>query len=152
MPISLPSKKLIQKSKLVKAIDPEETLQISKNGRIKNKFYPTVDECEYWFKIINKEVFESILPDFDDIIIKRLRGAWAYCPMYFSIPDKEIIAELEMNNYVKNHTHFLNVLAHEMVHLYQAHTYRDSNHGPTFYEWRPRFQEFGLFLESRKGY
>jgi hypothetical protein len=45
--------------------------------------------------------------------------------------------------------HFIEVLAHEMVHQYQAEMQNRMDHGRTFWAWREKFARFGIRLRMR---
>ena len=46
----------------------------------------------------------------------------------------------------------LGVLAHEMVHVYEAVYYDKMTHGPTFFAFREDFHKAGLELSGNAGY
>ena len=45
--------------------------------------------------------------------------------------------------------HFIEVLAHEMVHQYQVEQQNRIDHGPTFWAWRDKFSKFNIRLRMR---
>lgn len=58
-------------------------------------------------------------------------------------------AHLALNDWYPSKNLFLNILAHEMVHVHQHQTGVVVNHGKTFWEWRKRFRLNGLSLAVR---
>jgi hypothetical protein len=59
---------------------------------------------------------------------------------------------LSMTNRFPNKKIFIEVLAHEMVHLFQflhaspPFSYRSVSHGKTFHAWKSTFEKHGLRL------
>jgi hypothetical protein len=59
---------------------------------------------------------------------------------------------LSITNRFPNKRVFVEVLAHEMVHLFQflhaspPFSYRAVSHGKTFHAWKPTFESHGLRL------
>ena len=102
-----------------------------------HKFHPSLAGCDFWFSIINDEVFCNKLNpiNFD---IRRLRGVWGYYDDETGI--------ITLSNVFTSKELFLNVLAHEMVHVYQHQQGMDLSHGDTFWEWREKFKRNGLVL------
>lgn len=107
-----------------------------------HKFYPTLDACNLWFSITNDEVFSNKLVPIT-FSIKRLRGSWGYYDA-----DKGENGTLILTTWFSSKELFLNVLAHEMVHVYQHQFNQPIGHGKSFWEWRKRFKRNGLTLAS----
>lgn len=154
MPIVHPSKYMVKKSKVAKTIvrfrSQKEMFKREKdefkNDKFANKFYVDEKLVKKWFNIINREIFKNKLEMFDVVRIGHLRAMWGEC--YAEWWDNEMsYSRLKLNHYMKNRVHFINVLAHEMVHLYEATFHKKITHGPTFYEWRPRLAKYGIWLE-----
>ena len=51
-----------------------------------------------------------------------------------------------------NRNFFITILAHEMVHVYEAVYYDKMTHGPTFFAFREDFHKAGLELSGNAGY
>ena len=79
----------IGKSKLVRELSANHP---------KAKYVPTIDETRLWFKIINREIFEGVLPDFRNIEIRRRHGLWAECSGNTEKHTKEKYASLSLNH------------------------------------------------------
>lgn len=105
-----------------------------KTELIAEKFYPTKKIVREWYEIINIEVFKNRLT-VPKISVRRLRGTWAG---YDGI--------LTMTNWFPSKHIFLNVLAHEMIHVYQHQYEQPSGHGPSFWAWKKPFKRNGLYL------
>ena len=113
----------------------------------KASYYPTKEGTIMWFHIINRYVFDTQLTPFENIVIKRMNNWWA-CVRH----DDEIKLPLDLDLHMKfpNKLHFVNVLAHEMVHKWQLEINRDTGwHNKHFYSWRPKFLENGLILTRK---
>jgi len=44
---------------------------------------------------------------------------------------------------------FINILAHEMIHVYEFTKYQRMTHGPKFFEWKPLFAQHGILLAKK---
>lgn len=127
-----------KKSKLVKAMN-EEWLG-------SEKFIPTLEDCNHWFRIINKEIFDGeITVKFDEIEIRRRHGLWGECIGYTG-EDGEQSYTLSLHNSLKSKQHFIQVIAHEMVHLWEYSVHGTMSHGVLFHGWRDKFEKYGLIL------
>jgi hypothetical protein len=102
-----------------------------------HEFYVTVAACDFWFSVINDEVFGNKLKPVT-MEVRRLRGVWGYYE-----DDKFLLV---MTDTFPSKNLFLNVLAHEMVHAYQHQQGNVPNHNKTFWDWRKRFARNGLSL------
>lgn len=114
----------------------------------KDTFYPTELQVTMWFRIINKTIFNNELKPFDEIVIKDM-GDWWGC-VYHDDEIKDSWLHLHMHTEFANKLHFVNVLAHEMVHKWQLDINHDTGaHNKHFFSWRPKFKENGLDLNRK---
>jgi len=155
--------KLKKHKKLTKALVKNARYRIKtalvKRAKVKDH-RPTVAQCQSWFAILNKGIFENSLtiPPFE---IKRLKDCWGQCCMswdartikindkYIPTADHPSIAYcIEMNYKFDTWKDFVEVLAHEMIHLWQMTVYKDktANHNKSFFLWRNKFKQFSLGL------
>lgn len=104
-------------------------------------YHPVEDDINLWFRIINQEVFKNSLPEFHEIEIRRRRKVWAQC----IVLDDDTV-KLSMNNKFHNKKQFVNILAHEMVHLWEWTTYETMGHGEKFKSWKPKLDAFDVGL------
>lgn len=103
----------------------------------------------YWFNHINKLVFNNKLPKFKDIIIEEL-----YDKVKFIMAECECFersnpyAHLHVNTTFKNIQFFIQILAHEMVHLYQWIFEGRLNHSKKNFldPWKDKFAAHGIDL------
>lgn len=102
----------------------------------------TMEDCERWFKILNREIFDNELEPLDAIEIGRRKGSYAIYE-YF---EDETYCRILMKDRYRSKKMFVEVLAHEMVHHYQALNDEPVGHGPTFHRWRKKLNKKGLQL------
>ena len=108
----------------------------------KQRFYPTVRDIEEWFVILNRHIFENQLKRFDRVYIRTYNEFHALYQGWEE--DGKTMTQLEMCKYWENKKVFVEILAHEMIHLYQDQHNEPVDHGPTFRRWRERFIKNGL--------
>ena len=125
------------------------------------KFTPTIEQCQSWFRILNRGMFDSNLigPKF---LVRSMKFDWGLCVadwdnrkcrkgtfnqriIPYHVP---IDYRIELHNNYPTWKDFIETLAHEMVHLYQMQVWKDpySNHNSNFYSWRNYFKLHGLRL------
>ena len=124
-------------------------------------FTPTVEQCQSWFRILNRGMFGSNLTQ-PTLVVRRMIYDWGLCIADWDnrkcrkgtfnqriIPYHVPIAyRIELHNRYPTWKDFIETLAHEMVHLYQMQVWKDpySNHNANFYSWRNKFKQHGLRL------
>lgn len=120
----------------IKALDPGTPYRV------------TNDAVKYWFRIINHEVWNDRLPMFNTIQIRPFVRNWAMCIEDTDDPSHtkyRLAIDIEFPSFQL----FLNVLAHEMVHLYQFMQKDDGeHHGDSFWAWEFPLKEHGLLLSD----
>jgi hypothetical protein len=124
-----------KKSKLAKLLSSKEHYE----------YETTVEDCQEWFNVLNRELFDNSLPRIDEIDIRWRRGALAWYDYDEKKPGKGT-AKLLMNKRYKSKQFFIEVLAHEMVHHYQYIYNEEMGHGSSFFKWRDKFNKKGLNL------
>lgn len=122
-----------QHRKMIKELDEH-------NG----KFRPTKQDVEDWFDILNEQIFGNKLPDFTYLRIGRPRNAHAFFTHWH---DKKE-TELWISEYFPSKKLFVEILAHEMIHLFQYHYNEPLGHGPSFWVWRDLFNIKGIDLHK----
>ena len=124
-------------------------------------FTPTVEQCQSWFRILNRGMFgrNLIAPEFK---VRRMIYDWGLCiadwdnrkcragrfnqkVIPYHVPIKY---KIELHNKFPRWKDFIETLAHEMVHLYQMQVWKDpySNHNANFYSWKNYFKQHNLRL------
>ena len=141
---------------------------ITKADQKEGTFCPTPLQAIRAHTIINECIFSNKLSR-PKIYIQKLDDAWGIC--HGDLDDGSYPPFIPRCNYIVlnssfyNWRHFIEVLAHEMVHQYQWDIYRwehqelygremptESNgHGPSFFMWRDRFAQYGLTLKTANG-
>lgn len=107
------------------------------------KYETSLDDCILWFRILNKEIFDSVLPPVGEFVIGRRRGSYA---MYETVTGDAQCNKIYMNKSYRSKQFFVEVLCHEMVHHYQTIHNEPLGHGPSFLKWREKLNSKGLQL------
>ena len=101
-------------------------------------------DLDYWFNVINEEVFDGVCPSPNLMLVKRQRGSWGYVKQ--AEFDGRLWTALFMSPKFPSLAAFIQILAHEMIHVWQFALGDTGSHNKHFYSWRDRFKEFGLDL------
>ena len=108
----------------------------------------TVDqkELDFWFDHLNNEVFGGVVPYPHIVDIRRQSETWGY------VKEVEVngikVVGLFMQPTYPTLGAFLQILAHEMVHVWQLMVNGDTgNHNKHFYSWKEKFKEHNLDLK-----
>lgn len=126
-----------RRTKLAKLLETNETYE----------YNTTIEDCENWFNILNRELFDNTLPKVHEIDIRWRRGAYAWYDYDEAKPGTGL-SRLLMNKRYKSKQFFVEVLAHEMVHHYQYINNEEMGHGSSFLKWRDKFNKKGLSLSK----
>ena len=124
-----------KKSKLAKLLSSKEHYE----------YETTIEDCQSWFNVLNRELFDNSLPLLDEIDIRWRRKAHAWYDYDEARPGYGT-SRLLMNKRYKSKQFFVEVLAHEMVHHYQYIYNEEMGHGSSFFKWRDKFNKKGLNL------
>ena len=111
-------------------------------------FKPTNEDCREWFNLLNKEIFGNKLPEIE-LKVKRLKGEHAnfcYWNKCDGMPRDEIA--INFNTKFASEKLFVEILAHEMIHLFQYCYDEPLGHGPSFWAWRDNLNIKGLTLHK----
>lgn len=112
----------------------------------KSKFRPTVLDIEVWFTILNEQIFGNKLKRVKKFQIKHDDELHAYYGYYDKNHKKHGKTRIVMDNKFSSKKRFVEILAHEMIHHFQAEYDEPVGHGPTFTAWRENFKLKGLNL------
>jgi hypothetical protein len=126
---------MAKKSKLEKLIERHDHYD----------YETTIEDCQKWFRVLNRELFNNSLPPVDEIDIRWRRGVYAWYDYDEKKPGSGL-TRLLMNKRYKSKRFFIDVLAHEMVHHYQYIYCEEMGHGSSFEKWRDKFRKKGLCL------
>jgi hypothetical protein len=111
-----------------------------------DNFNTTIDDIHIWFDILNEQLFGNKLQPFGKISLKRHKNVHA---LFHYWPRKENKPTmLEINRKFENKKFFVEILAHEMVHLFQYQYNEPLGHGPSFFVWSDNFYLKGLKLQK----
>ena len=153
-------KKRIQKRNKTLRFRVKKALDRRKNVK---HFTPTVEQCQSWFRILNRGMFGGHLIE-PKLTVRRMMYDWGLCVADWDnrkcragtfnqrvIPyhlGDHIEYKIELHNKFPRWKDFIETLAHEMVHLYQMQVWNDpySNHNANFYSWKNTFKQHGLKL------
>lgn len=117
-------------------------------------FNPSPLQAIRAYNVINECIFGNKLTR-PKITIKYISDAWGIC--YGELDDGKLPAITPKCNYIAlNNTfyswrHFVEVLAHEMVHQYQCEYLNRLDHGKTFWAWKDKFERYNMKLRISYG-
>jgi hypothetical protein len=104
------------------------------------KFEITPSLCLYWWRIMNKAVFESKLRQPKEFICKSFRQrTLGWCEI---ASQRKKTVRIGISTDMKFKRGFLTVLVHEMVHQYEVENGFEMKHGKVFYSWKKPIKEF----------
>jgi predicted SprT family Zn-dependent metalloprotease len=111
-----------------------------------NKDYLTLEKC---YEVFNKKFFESKLPSCIITLQRRNNCAGYFAPQRFvgKVKKSNVIDEIALNPdaFGRTDKEILSTLAHEMVHLWQAHFgLKQSRMAYHNKEWGNKMEEIGL--------
>jgi hypothetical protein len=112
-------------------------------------YISTKSQVKKWFDIINKEIFDSELEYFHRVFLEADHDKyWGWVIPSSGHVDKY---DIHLMKKLPSEQHFVKLLAHEMVHLYDYTISKDDDkhpHGRSFSKWKYRFSKFGIKLSS----
>jgi hypothetical protein len=151
-------KKQVQKRNKTLKLRVKKALARRKNVK---HFTPTVEQCQSWFRTLNRGMFGSNLTE-PILVVRRMINDWGLCiadwdnrkcrkgtfnqrVIPYHVP---IDYRIELHNKFPRWKDFIETLAHEMIHLYQMQVWKDpySNHNANFYSWKNYLKQHNLRL------
>ena len=151
-------KKKVQKRNKTLKLRVKRALARRKNVK---HFTPTVEQCQSWFRILNRGMFGRNLIE-PTLVVRRMIYDWGLCIADWDNRkcrkgtfDQRVIPyhvpinyRIELHNKFPRWKDFIETLAHEMIHLYQMQVWKDpySNHNSNFYSWKNYFKQHNLRL------
>ena len=151
-------KKQVQKRNKTLKLRVKRALARRKNVK---HFTPTVEQCQSWFRILNRGMFGRNLTE-PTLVVRKMIYDWGLCIADWDNRkcrkgtfDQRVIPyhipinyRIELHNKFPRWKDFIETLAHEMVHLYQMQVWKDpySNHNSNFYSWKNYFKQHNLRL------
>ncbi len=130
----------------------------------RKSFRPTDGYVYYTYSLLNRYIFDNKLIR-PKITQGRLIKCWGICEWFDEQQRPGTYCAITVSDKWFCEQWFVNTLAHEMVHQYQWDIYRwehidcfgkdiyqnSGGHGPSFYQWRDRFADYGLKLKVSFG-
>lgn len=113
-----------------------------------SKTYETTEQdCQDWFNVLNEEIFDNKLAPLDEIDIRWRRGTFAFYECVTDTKNDSFLrTRLCMNKKYKSKQFFVAILAHELIHHYQALYNEPLGHGPSFFRWSDKLNKKGIKL------
>lgn len=108
----------------------------------------TPSKVTFWYRKLNKLIFNGQLKPFTSIYIRNHRRAYAYCCGDFDLFG-EPFYWLSIRPKFSSLSQFLEILAHEMVHAYQFLDEGKIHHGKSFLIWQEEFRKHGFDLSIK---
>ena len=103
-------------------------------------------ELDFWFDHINNEVFNGEVPYPHIVDIRDQKKTWGYVKQV-DVGGTQVVGLFMLPTYPTLGA-FLQILAHEMVHVWQLMVNGDTgNHNKHFYSWKEKFKEHNLNLK-----
>jgi hypothetical protein len=110
-------------------------------------FSPSVQCIRYNYTKLNKLLFNNFLPKSKDIDItffpEHYEDDWAWC----TVDKKSFTFKFALD--FDSRKHFLDILAHEMIHLAQHISDGKMNHQESFFTWKEKFDYYGFDLQHK---
>lgn len=100
----------------------------------------TERKVQFWFNVINAAIFNNKLPKFHQIEIGTYKTFHALCEC------DDTTYTLKIKSKFESRKRFVEVIAHEMIHLYEWVEYQKMTHGKDFYEWKDKLKRYNLNL------
>ena len=121
-------------------------LTLKKALERKGEFHPTIEDCEHWFRILSKKVFDIDLKMVDSFSIESSEENLG---CYYIYP-RTGWCMIHVEEKFENMKAFLELLGHEMVHHYQhlINGEEHPDHGENFIVWKPQFVKLGMELKE----
>jgi hypothetical protein len=126
----------LSRARFVKLVKEAET----------GKYQPTINDVIHWYDILNRQIFKGELPHVNSIKLHRSNHYWGEC-VHDKYVDGERFFQLNFSAKFNSFKHFIEVLVHEMVHIWECVTYGYMGHGEHWASWKPKLKKFGLDLQ-----
>lgn len=103
----------------------------------------TERKVQFWFNVINTAIFNNRLPKFHEIEIGYFKDFHAMCEC------DDVTYTLKIKSKFENRKRFVEVIVHEMIHLYEWVEYHKMTHGKDFFEWKNKLKKYNLDLYKK---
>lgn len=110
------------------------------------EYRPKVKDVRKWFNIMNEQLFGNKLEPFKKINIMYLDDYHAL--FHYWTKKQNRPPELDLHESFANEKIFVEILTHEMIHLFQYQFKEPLGHGPSFWVWEDNLKLKGLKLHK----
>lgn len=111
-------------------------------------YRPTVSEVIFWYDTFNYQIFKNELPKLDCVDITRTRGYWAEAQVQ-RYDNQDLHVRIKASTHFQSYKEFIEIMAHEMVHVWEFITFGNMGHGERFFSWQSKLKGYGLDLKER---
>lgn len=121
-------------------------------------FRPSLEEAQYVYKLLNRDIFDNKLKMPTIKLAGRRRKYWGMCEASFNMYDTGSWCEIQLMDKWITIQWFVTVVAHEMCHQYQwdidgpkrARKGKDfiMSHGPSFFKYRKKLKQHNIPLKT----
>lgn len=101
----------------------------------------------YWWRILNKAIFDDVLLPPENIIIERNNDSWGRCEGKRTYSKHDPVT-IYISDEIDEREFLIEILAHEMVHQWEQQIYGRMYHGKVFQSWLPKLKELKIQLEK----
>lgn len=125
-------------------MDRARLIKLVKNSK-PGKYKPNINDIVYWYDNLNEHIFDDELPTLQKVHILKKAPYWAetHCKKF---KDGTPHHGMKFSPDYKSFKEFLEILAHEMVHVWEFKTYGYMGHEKHFHSMAPKLKRFGLDL------
>lgn len=136
----MPTAKLYDRAKIVKLVKESQPI----------KYEPSIGDVIFWYDNLNEILFKNELPNLTGVQFCHTKGFWAeaFCERYKK--SKKLRAEIKFSYHFESFKDFLEVMAHEMVHIWEFDNFSVMGHGERFFSWEPELRKLGLNISQAK--
>ncbi|MCX8009066.1 MAG: SprT-like domain-containing protein [Patescibacteria group bacterium] len=108
----------------------------------------TKRRVQYYYHYLNTLIFHSHLPKDIKVVISKKRGVWAAFEYNNKKTPPFIFHFHPLFNSIE---HFLNILAHEIIHLIETLEFGRGplGHGKHFKKWEEKLKKYNFFLKEK---
>lgn len=123
-------------------------------------YRPALDEVQYLYSVINRDVFDNVLPVAEITVKGRWHGYWGMC--YGEVHEDDWAkpyCTIRVTDKWWSKQWLIIILAHEMCHHYQWVNLAEDrlankktllmSHGPSFFAFRDKLKEHGVPLKKQ---
>jgi hypothetical protein len=142
-------------SKMAKVVQPKlnkaKVVKLIRDSDPDRKFNPTLSDVVFWYDNLNELMFESALPTLTGVHFKRIKGYWAEmeCSKYSG--EELVRPKLVLSYSYNSFKEFLEIIAHEMIHVWEYVNFGIMGHGERFFSWEPKFKDqLGMIISEKK--